>query len=45
MRYLKAFAERMPARHPSSQTAEIQSLVALTNRFDALGTAEIVRVA
>jgi hypothetical protein len=29
---------------PNSQTAEIQIRVALINRFNALGTAEIVRV-
>jgi hypothetical protein len=42
---LKAFGERIAARHPDSQTAEIQIRVALMNRFSALGTAEIVRVA
>jgi len=45
MRCLKAFWERIAARHPDSQTAEIQIRVALMNRFSALGTAEIVRVA
>jgi hypothetical protein len=45
MRCLKAFRERIAARHPDSQTAEIQLRVALINRFDALGTAEIVSVA
>ena len=45
MRCLKAFGERIAARHPDSQTAEIQIRVALMNRFSALGTAEIVRVA
>jgi hypothetical protein len=44
MRWLKAFGERISARHPDSQTAEIQIRVALINRFNALGTAEIVRV-
>jgi len=44
MRCLKAFGERIAARHPDSQTAEIQIRVALMNRFSALGTAEIVRV-
>jgi hypothetical protein len=39
---LKAFDERIAARHPDSQTAKIQIRVALIN---ALGTAEIVRVA
>ena len=41
---MKAFGERIAARHPDSQTAEIQIRVALMNRFSALGTAEIVRV-
>jgi len=45
MRCLKAFGERIAARHPDSQTAEIQIRVALINRFNALGTAETVRVA
>ena len=45
MRCLKAFGERIAARHPDSQTAEIQIRVALINRFNALGTAEIVSVA
>jgi hypothetical protein len=44
MRCLKAFDERIAARHPDSQTAEIQIRVALMNRFSALGTAAIVRV-
>ena len=45
MRYLKAFGGRIAARDPDRQTAEIQIRVALMNRFNALGTAEIVRVA
>ena len=45
MRCLKAFGERIAARHPDSQTAEIQIRVALINRFNAIGTAEIVRIA
>ena len=45
MRCLKAFGERIAARDPDSQTAEIHIRVALINRFNALGTAEIVRVA
>ena len=44
MRCLKAFAERIAARDPDRQTAEIQIRVALMNRFNALGTAEIVRL-
>ncbi|QCO57759.1 IS5 family transposase (plasmid) [Pseudorhodobacter turbinis] len=45
MRCLKAFGERIAARDPDRQTAEIQVRIALINRFNALGTAEIVRVA
>ena len=45
MRRLKAFGERIAARHPDSQIAEIQMRVALMNRFSALGTAKIARVA
>jgi hypothetical protein len=45
MRGLKAFGERIAARDPDRQTAEIQIRVALMNRLSALGTAEIVRVA
>ena len=43
MRCLKSFGERIAAR-PSRQTAEIHIRVALMNRFNALGTAKIVRV-
>lgn len=42
---LKAFGERIAARHRDSQTAEIQIRVALINRFNARGTAEILRAA
>ena len=45
MRCLKAFGDRIAARDPDRQTAEIQIRVALLNRVPALGTAEIVRVA
>ena len=45
MRCLKAFGERIAARDPDCQTAKIHIRVALMNRFSALGTAEIVRVA
>ena len=45
MRCLKSFGERIAARGPDRQTAEIHIRVALMNRFKALGTAEIVRVA
>ena len=43
MRSLKAFGERIAARRPDSQTAEIQIRASLMNRFSALGTAEIDR--
>jgi hypothetical protein len=39
-----AFGERIAARDPDRQTAEIQIRIALINRFSALGTAEIVRI-
>ena len=42
---LKSFGERIAARDPDRQTAEIHIRVAIMNRFNALGTAEIVRVA
>ena len=45
MRCLKSFGERIMARDPDRQTAEIQIRIAVLNRFSALGTAEIVRVA
>jgi len=45
MRGRKAFRERIAARDPDRQTAEIDIRIALMNRFSALGTAEIVRVA
>ena len=45
MRCLKAFAERIAARDPDSQTAETQIPVALMHRFSALGTADIIRMA
>jgi len=45
MRCLKAFGERIAARDPDRQTAEINIRIALMNRFSALGTSEIVRVA
>jgi hypothetical protein len=37
--------KRIAARNPHRQTDEIQISIALMNRFSALGTAEIVRVA
>jgi len=42
---LKAFGERIASRDPDRQAAEIHIRVALMNRFNALGTAEIERVA
>ena len=45
MRCLKAFGEGIDARDPDRQTAEIHIRVALVNRFNALGTAKVVRVA
>jgi hypothetical protein len=45
MRCLRAFGERNAARHPDSQTAKIQIRITLMNRFSALGTTEMVRVA
>ena len=45
MRCLKSFGERIASRDPDRQTAEIHIRVALMNRFNALGTAEIERVA
>ena len=45
MRCLKSFGERIAARDPERQTAEIHIGVALINRFNALGTADIVRAA
>jgi len=45
MRCLKSFGERIAARDPDRQTAEIHIRIALMNRFSALGTAEIFRVA
>ena len=44
-RGLKSFGERIAARDPDRQTAEIHIRVALINRFNALGTAGVVRVA
>ena len=45
MRCLKSFGERIAARDPDRQTAEIHIRIALMNRFSALGTAEIEPVA
>jgi hypothetical protein len=45
MRCLKSFGERIMARDPDRQAAEIHIRIALMNRFNALGTADIVRAA
>jgi len=45
MRRLKSVGERIAAKGPDRQTTEIHIRVALMNRFNALGTAKIVRVA
>jgi hypothetical protein len=44
IRCLKSFGERIAARDPDRKTVEIHTRVALINRFNALGTADIVRV-
>ncbi len=44
MRCLKSF-ERIVARDLDRQTAEIRILIVVVNRFNALGTAAIIRVA
>jgi len=43
MRRLKSFGDRIAARNPNRQTAEIHTRIALMNRFSALGRAEIMR--
>ena len=40
-----AFGERIAARDPDRQTAEVPIRVAPMNRFNELGTAEITRIA
>ena len=45
MNCLKLFSERIMSRDPDRQTAEIQVRIAIMNRFNALGTAEIEAVA
>lgn len=42
---LTSFGERIMASDPDRQTVEIHIRIALMNRFNALGTAEIVRIA
>ena len=39
---LQDVPQRIAARHPHSQTTEIQIRVALINRLNSLGTAEII---
>jgi hypothetical protein len=45
MRLLKTLGERITARDPNHQTAEIHIPVILINRLNALGNADVVRVA
>lgn len=45
MRCRKSFGERIVSRDPDRPAAEVQIRVALMNRFNALGTAEIERLA
>lgn len=45
MRGLKSFGERIASRDPDRQTTEIHIRIALMNRFNSLGQAEIERVA
>ena len=45
MKYFKAFGKRIASCDPDRQTAEVRIRVALMNQFNALGTAEIQRVA
>ena len=45
MRCLKSFGERIAARDPDRQTAEIHIRITFVNCLNPLGTAEIVRVA
>ncbi|QPM89261.1 hypothetical protein PSAL_004760 [Pseudooceanicola algae] len=44
MRCLKFFGDRITARDPDRQTAEIHIRIALMNHFIALGTAGFVRL-
>ena len=45
MRCIKLLGERLSARTPSRQTAELQIRAALLNRFTQLGAPETIRVA
>ena len=44
MNCLKAFGERIASREPDRQAAEIQICIAIMNRYNALGNAEITAV-
>ncbi len=44
-RCLKVTGDRIAAKDPNRQTAEIDMRVALMNRFNELGTADVVRMA
>ncbi|KFI24794.1 transposase [Haematobacter massiliensis] len=44
MNCLKAFGERIASRDPDRQTAEIQIRIAIMNRYNTLGTADITAV-
>lgn len=45
MRCLKSFGEPIASCNPDRQAAEVHIRIALMNGFNALGTAEIKRVA
>ncbi len=45
MRCLKPFGERIASPDPDRQTAGVHIRIAIINRFNARGTAEIKRVA
>lgn len=45
MRCLKPFAEPIASPDPDRQTAKIHIRIALINRFNALGSAQIERLA
>ena len=45
MRRLKASSERIAARDPDRQTAEVHIRIALMNRSNTFGTAKITRIA
>jgi hypothetical protein len=45
MHCVKLLGQRIAARDPDRQTAEIHIRIALMNRCNALGTAKIIRTA